>query len=100
MKSELYFNYNGGKRVKVPCVHCLYLGCLCKQILNIQEQIKKYAVENNLYPQSRTSTLECNVLMKTIFILEQIFLIYNVFCRRLKIYYQLLHNAVGLVLLS
>jgi len=69
--------------------------------LNIQEKIKKkHSVENNLYSRSETSNLECNVFSKTIFILEQFCLLDNVCCPRLKICYQLIHNAAGLVVLT
>jgi hypothetical protein len=59
---------------------------LYKPISKYKRKINKLSVENNLYSQSNSSIVECNWFLKTMFILNQNYMIENVCCIRLKIY--------------
>jgi len=101
MTSEPYFIYNGKKESNLLVFFVYIFVFYVNKNLNTREKIKKkYSTQYNLFPQSEASNLQCNVFSKTIFILEKISLIDNVFCHRLKVCNELLHNAAELVLLS
>ena len=101
MTSEPCFIYNANKEPKLLVFFVYILVVYVNKNLNTREKIKKkYSIEYNLFRQSEISNLECNVFSKIFFILEHICLIDNVFCLRLKICNELLHNAAELVLFS